>query len=220
MSPRFEDGWRKGTSPMTAVCVSRHCSEKHSDLACLKSGWSMRRGLGCGHPNFCPPTMESWCPFKPAPGEVVQCVCECVFLSRALPRVLDASQPSNIAELSALTTCLMGLANSQCAAVAAPRSPLACQTCPLCETNQMFSLSLLFFQIFLLNSAQRRALWHWIVAWPNWYTTLDRVYSGWDWKQIRLNWCSRWTLNFFALLKPQKQSDLLNHWIQSTCKGK
>lgn len=132
-----------------------------------------------------------------------------------------ASQLSNIAELSALTMCLTGLANWQCAAVVTPHCPLACQTCLLCETNQMFSLSLPFFQSFLLNSAQRRALWHWTVAWLNWYTTLDRVYSGWDWKQIRLNWCSRWlsTLNFFALLKPQTVW-LVNHWIQSTCKGK
>jgi len=31
----------------------------------------------------------------------------------------------------------------------------------------MFSLCLLFFQSFLLNSAQRRALWHWTAVWPN-----------------------------------------------------
>lgn len=152
---------------------------------------------------------------KPVLGEVVQCVYECVFLLHALPH-LPVTIPSLLILLSSvLTMCLMGLANWQCAAFAAPRCHFISQICLLFETNQNFSLFLPFSQSFLLNSAQRRALWNWTVAWPNWYTTLDKVYSGWDWKQIRLNWCSRWisTLNFFALLKPQKQSNLLNCWI-------
>jgi len=76
---------------MTALCVSGHRSGRHSNLACFKSGGSLRRGLGCEHPNFCPPTMESRRPFKASAwgaGSVRVRVCECLLLSRALPRVL------------------------------------------------------------------------------------------------------------------------------------
>lgn len=98
---------------MTAACASGHRSERHSNIACLKSERSTQRGLGCEHPNFCPPTIQSRCPFKASAwggGSVCVCMCECVFLSRALPRACYAFQPSNTAELSALTMCLTGLA--------------------------------------------------------------------------------------------------------------
>lgn len=71
MLPRFEDGWRKGT---TAVCAPGCCSGRHSNLACLEFGGSLKQELWCEHPNFCPSTVESLCPLKSGHEEVAQCV--------------------------------------------------------------------------------------------------------------------------------------------------
>jgi len=148
---------------MTALCVSGHRSGRHSNLASFTPGGSLRRGLGCENPNFCPPTTASRRPFKASTwgaGSVRVHVCECILLSRALPRVL-VTLPGLLIVLGSLhRQCVTALGDGQRDAVVAPGGPLACQTCLLCKTNQMFLLSLLFFQSSLLNSAQRRALWH------------------------------------------------------------
>lgn len=184
-------GWKmdQGKGPQLCVLLGA-CSGRHSNLACLEFGGSLKQGLWCEHLNFCPPTMESLCPLKSGREEVDQCVWMCFPVACC---ACHPSQPCDTAELSALAVFTRTGHLTVC---------YCCQMCLVYETNQMFffSLSVPFFQSFFLNSAERRVLWHWPVAWQTWYTTSDRDYSGWDWKQICLNWFSRWlnTLKFFC----------------------
>lgn len=188
MSPRLEDGSRKGT---TAMCASGCMLREALKFGLFRVRGKLEAGTVVWTPELLPTYHGVSVSFKVrAWGGGSVCVWTCFPVACC---ACHPSQPCDTAELSALAVFTRTGHLTVC---------YCCQMCLVYETNQMFffSLSVPFFQSFFLNSAERRVLWHWPVAWQTWYTTSDRDYSGWDWKQICLNWFSRWlnTLKFFC----------------------